>query len=740
MTHLENRRQGPRAHWPRILCGVLALAIVGGFSARAAASESLTEFHRVFAWSTFGQQIGRGGFEVVNPRGDNDLELLVVADSTDTLFGEPGHWYLLDLVAGELRQEATSFELDGRLQHATFHSSAGGGEIVATTRSSVEVFAGPSWGHVRSIELPTTDAMAGRVADLLSASGLELAVCDHDDLYLLSYPAGDLLLTRYGFGCRSLEVGQIDGDSDLELLLLGRELGVAILGGDSMAVEWSDVEGRGIHGTLVDVDSDGRQEVLYGLETFDYTIGTAYGVRLSDPRTDETFWELPGVPVAHLSAGLVDTDPDLEVIVSDGVEAAVYDSLTGAPNGPLPAIEGSVLRALTLDLDESGDRELVLVADSFGGSGLNRIVALDLDSGTIVSATPGLSGPFESASLVDLDRSGSLELVTVATEGARYSGDGRLLYLGFPERSILFLEDIAWTDPEPHPASTVGQLDSDEQLEICTLRGNSQTRTLRCEDSVSHSPQWEVELPENVYGSALAISDLDGDGASEIVATTDQGGALALQGQTGAPIWFTSGGSAAGYRLRIANVDGDAALEVLVGGRYNAPNPGAFRVFDGATGELEFGPFSFHDAVFETIQLDEGPVDVVVAEPDGTIGRLNLLTGELEATIADFGEPVRALRSSDLNRDGTVDLVGFTTGRLKVFDLASSTIAWSSEPLGSRAGLYDGLWIVNTTANGPPIVLADTFVGLVGIEAPLVLLFADGFESGDTQAWSHVQP
>jgi hypothetical protein len=374
---------------------------------------------------------------------------------------------------------------------------------------------------------------------------------------------------------------------------------------------------------------------------------------------------------------------------------------------------------------------------------MDQLVAIDLASGALLGALPPVSGPFDSASIADIDANGRPELVTVATEGPRYSGSYRLLFLDFTDGRIDYLEEVAWNEPAPTPASAVAQLDGDLQLEVCTFRGVESSVSIRCEDALTHEVQWETPLPEAVFGVTLAVADLDGDDSPELVGTTELGGAMALNGLTGALLWFDAlleGPDSSGSRLRLANVDNDSGLEVLVGGRYGPPSIGAFVVLDGVTGSVDFGPFQLDGAVFEPMQLDSGPHEVVAARPDGSIARVDLSTGDLGPTLATFAAPVHSLRAADLTRDGVVDLVGFSTDRLRIIDGASGQETWSSDFLGLRSGYPDGHWIFESGHDRPPVILADTFVGFIAIEAPLFSLFGDGFESGGTLEWSRVEP
>jgi hypothetical protein len=104
----------------------------------------------------------------------------------------------------------------------------------------------------------------------------------------------------------------------------------------------------------------------------------------------------------------------------------------------------------------------------------------------------------------------------------------------------------------------------------------------------------------------------------------------------------------------------------------------------------------------------------------------------------------RALGVVDLDRDGVLDFVVVDQFMyLRVVDGATATVAWQGPFLGSEgwgntpaltleAGDLDG--------NGVPDFAVATRYGIFFFEGPLFDLLIDGFESGDTLAWSAIVP
>ena len=61
---------------------------------------------------------------------------------------------------------------------------------------------------------------------------------------------------------------------------------------------------------------------------------------------------------------------------------------------------------------------------------------------------------------------------------------------------------------------------------------------------------------------------------------------------------------------------------------------------------------------------------------------------------------------------------------------------YASPYLHPLAGYSDNLRLADLDRNGVAEVLVGTYVGAAVIETPMIQVFADGFESGDTSAWT----
>lgn len=301
--------------------------------------------------------------------------------------------------------------------------------------------------------------------------------------------------------------------------------------------------------TLVDLDGDGKQEILVG--TWD---GKVYAIR-------------------HTS-----TAPYLQVFWSHN---------TANDMGCSPAIRGAISAA---DLDGDGRIEAVVpigevntntcgglvVLDGLTGNFKWRLITYDTMTNSNGVAVPdGLSDPIiTTPTLGDLDNDGKLEVIFAAFDQRVYvlKSDGTMLF-GWPR----FVRDVSFS------SAALADLDNDGFLEIIvgvdTHQEGAPFNTpnggglyvFRVDGTVASG--WPQFIGQNFYSSP-SIGDLNGDGTLEIVIGTGElwdnpsdGYHVYVWNPQGTLLWR---GNTTGYVVgspALGDIDGDGKLEVVVGSK-----------------------------------------------------------------------------------------------------------------------------------------------------------------------------
>lgn len=429
-----------------------------------------------------------------------------------------------------------------------------------------EIFEGDAQhGYIRKI-----DGMTGTVLQQFSKQGGANFVLVGDVL-------GD---------CSKQVIWAKDGDNTaLDTLHLTRAL--------TMQSFWSSVpEERGSSGVLAgDFSGNGHTSIFWSdrggsIERF---VGFNPPTRFNRERSDlyDGYAKYLGVS----SAAQLDSDPALEYVVPsyvNGVEGSisVFDGATHALEWSLAVMpQGDTISCMTTG-DLTGDG----IPDILVGSGIQyfpashpeAIVAVDGATRKILWRTAesmshlldrDCMGCTLQVKVVDLDRNGSKEVLTLVPSDGLYAFDGASGALLWHQVLLdnVEIKALAFTvaDIDPSPGAEIVVPLRDGRM---ALFDSSGSRILRTKDISKYG---------QVY--ALEVADLDGDGAPEIVVLADSG-LMILSVSTLDVLW--SGGFdlpfySRGNQIAIADVDGDATPEIVVSSAHS------LRVFEYRTTRVD---------------------------------------------------------------------------------------------------------------------------------------------------------
>ncbi len=380
---------------------------------------------------------------LVDVDADGDIDALAGTNDSSVLLVNSGAG-LFTVATGQVPQDA---ELTGSTAFAVADLDQDGDPDVYNGSSAPTVWFNDGMGSFQI--LPGLTPVIGRTTNAVALGDLDAdgdldAVVGNDGLDHLLINDGSgafdfvggatsAFPSPGGSGANDVRLSDVDGDGDLDALLMTPGAPIALLLNNGAAV-FTDASSQIVNGPssevssfdVGDVDADGDIDLLVGT-------GAPFPNRLFLNDGSGNFMDasglLPGL-LAHTSGVHlvdVDTDGDLDAIIrrlqgtigyevwiNNGTGAFTALPLASPPNGP------GLSEVVALgDVDGDGDVDIATSAPRLYLNNGAGVFTLQPSSSAFVGAHPGLS----AAGLFDIDGDGDLDLVTDDVKSGSPSGN-----------------------------------------------------------------------------------------------------------------------------------------------------------------------------------------------------------------------------------------------------------------------------------------------------------------------------
>ncbi|MDH3402585.1 MAG: hypothetical protein OES32_09895 [Acidobacteriota bacterium] len=441
----------------------------------------------------------------------------------------------------------------------------------------------------------------------------------------------------------------------------------------------------------------------------------------------------------------------------DGTPApALLFSMTAPDNAPsvraMGDANGDAIDDLVVGIDESGTDNLFCVSGASAGT---ASVLWSLETADGVSG----GAPTGEQSLVaasDRDGDGVRDVLLGTGWGGRTAyeidgADGTIRW-----RLDTYLEsESGWV----YSLAELSDVTGDGRGEVAFGVGSDNDSVYSIDGASSGTGfvLWRYPAADAV-GSVHAFGDATGDGKDDlVVAVWDSGQQfVALDGASTDPsgtVLWSAGvpGSTAYFASSIPDLTGDGVPEVL-GGIWSSGGD-AVRCLDGATG----GPVWESTDVFDPVMslkllgdlTGDGTPEVIVASWDNAVHLLDGADGSRvwrsAVGTANGGDVWTVAAIDDVDGDALPDVVaGSFDTHVYLMSGADGAIRWAY-PTANRVfsvdaiGDLDGDGLADVVA-GTQDTTSSTVLYALSAGVAGGVIFADGFESGDTSAWTLVVP
>lgn len=653
-------------------------------------------------YGMFGTSIGHAGLRVSDLDGDGIPE--IIASASGGGFGDNTFWYILrHTTDGTYDQVYRSENYGVTIVRLTLADLTGDGKddiIVALSDGTIHVYDAPTRQEIKTVKAAAPlSAMA--LGDIDGDGKREIITSNGTGVFVYSV-AGELKWSLPNAGGTSIAVGNVDGDPAFEIVTTTHGGKGYVIDGVSKTVEWEYVNGFGAQVALGDLDADGMQEIVGASGWQKITIFDA------DRKTP--VWEITTAQdIGTLLVADADGDGVPEIIYGDGQWGKIHavDAQTRKDKWSLNNPEHGVSGIALGDADLDGKVEVLWGA---GGSstGPDHLYITDPLTDTIKWQSPDIDGPLSALSVGDVDGDGEDEIVMVSNRSNSGYDEGIIFIFNARTHALKFHNKLGIMDWMGVRSVRIGDVDGDGKAEFIVTTANIYDGVIQVYDGATHTLKRQSARYNGNFFSALAIGDVDNDGKVEIVAGQgrEHTGAtgtylIVFDGATLQEKWRSVDLGAywgSVYDIKLADLDSDGHPEIIasVGG-----NSGRLIVFDGVTHDLKL--MLEHPArALEVADIDgDGALEILVGREDGKIDVFDGKKFTVKNTVSTFStDPIDALRVASLSGTGSGDWL-LTSGRhLTILKGQGQGLKWRSGDLSGSLGLYNHLNVRDTNGDG----------------------------------------
>lgn len=511
----------------------------------------------VFRTGLTSESVGGANIVLHNVHGPSVHEIVSCSNGAAFAFTKSGSGYKTVWYTGPIGCAAVAAgDVDGD----------GAAEVVVGTApgsvaGSVRIYSPDRPGPQRAtVTLPgtaqVTDVAIGNVDN---DAQLEIVALSSADAYVYNAATLALEWTATGRGGTSVAIADIEANGQNEILVNGSQ--GHVLDAVTQTLKWGYAGGFGAHMGVGDVDNDGKPEIIGGR-------GRAVTIINGDVLTTSSWESDDFYTIQSMAVGDGNNDGIPEIVTGDDQWGEIHGfSATGTQvwfvNNPEHGVSGIGIG----DPDGDGVNEAVWGA-GFTSSGTDGVFVGNTATHAVEWQSVDLDGPLFGTA-ADLTGDGDVEILI--GYGSSDSGYGAGLLqvqnLAGEVEATLTIPNSFYGDLT---RVTTGQVDADPALEILVLASDYSAGRLHVFDGATYALEWSSPATDwNAPGissqSPIIVANIDGDSVNEIIVATTDAKIQILNGASNFVQASTPGLDGTIYDAALADVNGDATPDLVVG-------------------------------------------------------------------------------------------------------------------------------------------------------------------------------
>jgi len=438
-------------------------------------------------------------------------------------------------------------------------SPTGVSQYGVTGPSYLFAFDATSYGpELAKVQVSTTEPVNSiAVGNVDGDAALEVVALTSTKFYVFNAATFALKWTG-AYGGHTVAIGDLENDGKNEIVIAATNDG-HVLNAYTQTYKWGYFGGFGPSMTIGDVDNDGKAEIIGG--TAIYNGAPAVKIINGDTMTTTT------IPASAEGVGVGDANNDgkNELIVGSDQWGDIqgFDVASGTRLWSVHNPNWGTIGIVAGDPDGDGKNEVVWSSYDPG------LFVGNANTQTMESVPDDFNGPFRIA-VADLNGDGRLEMVvTSATANSHYSSGVGSAYV-FDYETHRLIAKLPIPNYLSISQMAIGQVDGDAAKEIVLLTADYQGGQVLVYDGVTFALEWSsgpppcCSNPSQPSGAALLVRNIDGDATDEIIYATNENRVQVLNGASAFIQYTTPALDSPIYNMDIADIDGDGILDLAV--------------------------------------------------------------------------------------------------------------------------------------------------------------------------------